>query len=168
MPVINVMVADVFNPQRVAILGTREGGDPQAERDRRLMIVYTGFIAVTHGAGNSLSRNTALSFVPFSDEDGNFMLDTFKARRPDDPPEAEIALTAALASFGSSPEVAAIDRAAVSIQQQNQLTGDPRVLVLRLSLAAHDGAIHSISYQVTVVVHPSMIDSVQIDATDSP
>jgi hypothetical protein len=167
--VISVRANSVVNPQRLAILGIREGGDTQVDNDRRLMIVYTGWIAVTHSAVSALTRNRALSFVPNSFVgNGKVELQTFKERGPDDPPEAEAIITASLSSFGTSPDVAAVDEAEVSIEKMSHLPGDPRVLVLRATLAVEEGSVNGISYQVTVLVHPKMIDTVEIDVAETP
>jgi hypothetical protein len=156
---INVEAGDIVNVQRLAMLGTREGGDPQNDPDRRLMIVYTGWIGVTLGVGSPQQSQTAISFVPNGPgPSGQVEIQTFKTPRQDQA-DVEVVVTASLSSFGSSPDVAAIDKASVSVEKLTSFQGDPRVIILRARLSAAEGAVHGISYQVTVLVHPDMLDT---------
>ncbi len=65
-------------------------------------------------------------------------------------------------SFGGDPDVAAVDRATVSLEPQTVggIAGNPMVLVLRAPLAEQDGAVHAFAYQVRVLAHPSLFDQV--------
>ena len=166
---IGVEAGDITNAQRLAMLGTREDGNPEAVADRRLMIVHTGWIGVTFGAGSNLERDTAISFVPnVVFNNGTAELQTFNPVNQDRP-EVEAIVTASLSSFGNSPDTAAVDRAAVRLRKIDALPGDPIVLVLEARLAAAEGAIHGVSYQVTVLAHPDMLGpTVVVNSNVSP
>jgi hypothetical protein len=155
---INVALGDVVSPQRLAMRGVREGGNPEADADARLMIVYTGWLEVTLGAGSTLFRDTAISFVP--NELGQ--VQTFKPDNEGDLGVVRAIVTASLSSFGSSPDTAAVDRASVFVEPRTfpGIAGSPRVLILRVRLAVADGAIHGVSYQVTVLANPLLLDTV--------
>lgn len=155
---LNVQIKDVVRPQSLDTLTVRRGGSFQTDADQRVLQVYTGWVAATHGAGNDLTRNTAISFVPL---DGNRRVQTFNPGNVD-LGQIEAVVTASLSSFGGDPDVAAVDRASVRLEPQTfgGVGGNPLVLVLRATLAAQDGAVHAFAYQVTVLAHPSLFDQV--------
>jgi hypothetical protein len=133
------------------------------------MIVYTGWVAVTFGGGGDLQRDLAIAFVPDRiDANGDVEIQAFKPSSPD-LGRVEAAVTVSLSSFGGDPDTAAVDEAAVSLTRQTHLTGDPLVLVLNAALAAADGSIHGLAYQVTVLVHPDLLDgTVTVDRSETP
>jgi hypothetical protein len=153
---INVELGDVVSAQRLAMRGIREGGSPEADADARLMIVYTGWLSVNLATGSNLHRETFVSFVP----NGLGQIQTFKPDNEGDLGVVQAVVTASLSSFGDSPVTAAVDRASVSIEPR-QFPGEggsPRVLILRARLAVSEGTIHAISYQVTVLANPLLLD----------
>lgn len=163
---LNVQIKDVVRPQSLDTLTVRRGGSFQTSADQRVLQVYTGWVAATHGAGDDLTRNTAISFVPLEGR-------TVQTYLPgnQDLGGVEAIVTAALSSFGDAPSVAAVDRASVSLEPQNleNIAGQPLVLVLRATLAAHEGNVHAFAYQVTVLAHPSLLGTVlTLGAQETP
>jgi hypothetical protein len=152
---ISVKLADVVHPQRLAALTVREGGNPGASADRRLMIVHTGWVLATlEGGDDSITRATALSFVP----NGDRKVQTYK------PPTADLGgvqavVAAALTSFGNDPDVAAVDEVSVALENRTfpGVAGEPLVLILRAKLAAQDGNVNRFGYQVTLLAHPDLL-----------
>jgi hypothetical protein len=121
------------------------------------MIVYTGWVGATHGAVADLTRDEVISFVPR----GDGRIQTFG--EPNwDVDDALAIVSASLSSFGGEPDTAALDDASVNleIRQFPGIGGQPRVLILRATLAAAGGAVHGFAYQVTVLVHPSQLGEV--------
>lgn len=163
---LNVRISDVTRPQSLAALTTRRDGDPNAFADQRLLVTYTGWVGATHGAGDDLTRNTAISFVPLGGRD----IQTFLPGNQD-LGQVEAIVTASLSSFGDSPAVAAVDRASVELKPQTfgGVAGNPLVLILRATLAAHEGNVHAFAYQVTVLAHPSLFgDVLTLPASTAP
>ena len=164
---LNVQIKDVVRPQSLDTLTVRRGGDFQSFPDQRVLQVYTGWIAATHGAGGDLTRNTAISFVPL---DGSRNVQTYLPGNVD-LGGVEVIMTAALSSFGDRPSVAAVDRATVSLEPQTfgGIAGNPLVLVVRATLAAHEGNVHAFAYQVTVLAHPSLFGQIlTLGAQETP
>jgi hypothetical protein len=169
---INVQLGDVASPQRLAMLGVREGGDPAKDADRRLMIVHSGWMAGTFGVGGPLSRDTALSFVPNGPgtTPGTVAIQTFK-RGNVDVGAVEAIVSSALSSLAGRPEVAAVDHASMALEPRLFPGFDEShlVLVLRARLAAARGVINAISYQVTVLAHPTLVgDVLSLPSTTAP
>ena len=154
---IKVKMSDMSRPQRLAALVVREGGDPTVPADRRLLIVYTGWIGATHEAGGNLVREEVVSFVP---NDPN-TVQTFKPGK-EGGEGVQAVVTASLSSFGGEPDTAAVDRASVSLENKPFLSvdGNALVLVLKVEVAAAGGAVHGIAYQVTVLAHPDLLGPV--------
>jgi hypothetical protein len=155
---LNVRIKDVVSPRSLDTLTIRRGGNFQTFADERVLQVYTGWVAATHGAGGSLTRNIANSFVPL---DGNRRVQTFLPGNVD-LGDVEITVTAALSSFGDAPSVAAVDRASVTLEPQTigGVGGNPLALVIQATLAAHEGNVHAFSYQVTVLAHPRLFGDI--------
>jgi hypothetical protein len=171
---LNVKAGDIVRPKRLAILGVREdANDPPLGADKRLMIVYTGWIAVTHGAGEDESFETAVAFVPNGPgpSANKVEIQTWKEDDKSDLGIVEAVVTSALSGFGDEIDAAAVDSVKVELKHKNfpGIGGAQRFLVLTANLTAEDGAIKGISYQVTVLTHPGLLDTpLVVDKNEFP
>jgi hypothetical protein len=84
-----------------------------------------------------------ISFVPR----GDGLIQTFGEPNRDVDDTLAI-VSASLSSFGGEPDTAALDDASVNleIRQFPGIGGQPRVLILRATLAAAGGAVHGFAY----------------------
>jgi hypothetical protein len=149
---LNVKLADVVKPQSFG-LSVKEDGPPGTTGDFRRLIVYTGWVAVTFKGSGGVTRETAVSFVP----NGGGGVQTFNPGAV-----VQATVTASLSSFGEGPDVAAVDEASLDLESRTfpGVSGSPLVLILRARLAVQNGAFHAFSYQVTLLVDPTMLGMV--------
>jgi len=113
-----------------------------------LVLIYTGWVMFEYARGEYLDRETVISFLPNSDG----TLRNFHPSFVDRIGHVRAAVTAAPSSFSIRDEGGgvAVDSAVVALQQLVNLANDPSYLVLRSQIAARDGALLRIAYQVTV------------------
>jgi hypothetical protein len=166
--VIKIPVSQVVNPQRLDSRTTRSGGNPATFADQRTLIVYAGWIVAPFANDDGhLVHDVAVSFVPNSDG----RLQTFKEGNQD-LRQVEAIVATALSSINNNGNgAAAVDETSIDLEPQTfpGIAGHPLTLVLRARLAALNGSVQRIGYQVTVLAHPDLLgDAVSIPATTTP
>ena len=111
----------------------------------QVLDIYTGWLKFDFSVGGVLTRQRVVSWVPLAIHGGKADVQTY-------PQGAEAIVTASLSSFGHSAQAACVDRAFIATKTQplTHKTLKP-VLVLTVDVAAHNGSLLRIAYQVTVL-----------------
>jgi hypothetical protein len=141
----SIPLGDVGHPQHLRAIVKDE-----TNLIDQVMDVYTGWIGVgieeTH---NNLFREQILSFVPLSPGKVQEYRDVDATGRR----VTSAIVVATISSIAGDIETAAVDFATVSLQpfQFPGVAGTHFLLVLQATVAAQDGTVHGIAYQVTVL-----------------
>jgi hypothetical protein len=157
-----VRALDVVQPQHIEYVvpaaNLVNGTEVVFDQATRMARIYTGWLRAEHGAGDDPTDQDFVSFVLFGErtQDGLWLTSPT-------PPQILLypvistelwtaAVTVSVSAFGNDPDAVSVRSATVGLEEAQfpGVAGTRMILVLRVRVAAEDGALKGVAYQATV------------------